>query len=275
MVACIGLVLAFQESTRLAAAYGLAVTGLMTITSLVFFVVATRRWGWPVWQAALLVAGFLLFDLAFFGASLLKFADGGWFPITLGVVMFVIMTTWKDGRAMLAARMGEATLPVTIALDDVARRKPHRVTGTAVFMSSNPEGVPVALLHHLKHNKVLHERVVLLSIVSPDTPRVPTAEKVTVEPLREGFFRIIARYGFMESPNVPEVLRLARPHLAVDAVSASFYLSRETLLTTGRGKMMRWRKAIFAILSRNARPATAYFRLPPGRVVEMGMQIEI
>jgi KUP system potassium uptake protein len=276
MVACVGLVLAFQESGRLAAAYGLAVTGTMTITSMVYFVVATRRWRWPLWRAALLVAFFLVFDLGFFGACFLKLGEGGWFPLVLGVAMFLVMATWKDGRSILAGKMAEATLPLPMVLDDIGRRRPHRVKGTAIFMSSNPDWVPVALLHHLKHTQVLHERVVLLSVVSADVPRVPVAERVTVEPLGEGFFRVVARYGFMESPNVPEVLRLCRAHgLSVDLGSASFFLSRETLLTTGRARMMRWRKALFAILARNARPATAYFRLPPGRVVELGMQVEL
>jgi KUP system potassium uptake protein len=276
MVACVWLVLVFRSSSNLAAAYGLAVTGTMTITSLVYFVVLTRRWGWPLWRAALLVGLFLTFDLAFFGSALLKLGEGGWFPVLVGAAVFTVMATWKDGRALLAARMADTSLPIGMVIEEISRRRPPRVGGTAVFMFSNPEGAPPALLHHLKHSKMLHARVVLLSILSPDAPRVPASERVTVEPLGEGFFRVVARYGFMESPNVPEVLRLCRGRgLDIELDAASFYLSRETLLTTGRARMMRWRKALFAILARNARPATAYFRLPPGRVVELGMQVEL
>ncbi|HEU5323776.1 MAG TPA: KUP/HAK/KT family potassium transporter, partial [Methylomirabilota bacterium] len=276
MVACVWLVLEFQESGALAAAYGLAVTGTMVITSTVFFVILTRRRGWPLWRAALLVAGFLLFDLAFLGASLLKFPEGGWFPVALGLAVFTVMTTWKDGRAALAAQMYDRAFPVEICLADVARNQPPRVPGTAVFMSSNPEGAPVSLLHHLKHNQVLHEQVVLLSIVPRDVPRVMADERLAVEKLGQGFFRVLAYYGFMETPNAPEILGRCRSHgLETSLMTTSFYLSRETLLTHGRSRMMPWRKALFAFLSRNARPATAYFRIPPGRVVEMGMQVEL
>ncbi len=276
MVACVYLVLQFQGSGALAAAYGLAVTGTMTITSIVYLVVLTQAWRWPIWRAGLLVSAFLAFDLAFFGASLLKFPEGGWFPVMVGLAVFTVMITWKDGRAALARRMRDASLPVDMCLADVSRRNPPRVSGTAVFMSSNPDGAPTSLLHHLKHNKVLHQQVVLLSIVSRDVPRVPAGERLTVERLEQGFWRVIARCGFMETPNVPEILEGCRSHgLETDLMTTSFYLSRETLLTHGRSRMMRWRKALFAFLSRNARPATAYFRIPPGRVVEMGMQVEI
>jgi KUP system potassium uptake protein len=276
MVACIGLVLGFQESSRLAAAYGLAVTGLMTITSIVYYFVLTRTWHWPAWRAAALVGAFLVFDLAFFGSSLLKFFDGAWFPIALAGGVFLVMTTWKEGRRALASHIAAASLPVDLFLQDVAARNPHRVTGTAVFMSSNPNGVPTSLLHHLKHNQILHQQVVLLSIFSPDVPRVPPEERAVVEDLGLGVHRVVGRYGFMETPDVPSLLRQCRRlGLKTEPASTSFYLSRETLLTSGRAKMSRWRKALFGFLARNARPATAYFRLPPGRVVELGMQIEL
>ncbi len=276
MAACIGLVLAFHESSGLAAAYGLAVTGLMTITSIVYAFVLTRTWQWPAWRAAVLVGAFLVFDLAFFGSSLLKFFDGAWFPIALAMGLFAVMTTWKEGRRALARHIADASLPVDLFLQDVAARNPHRVAGTAIFMSSNPDGVPTSLLHHLKHNQILHRQVVLLSILSPDVPRVPAEERAGVEDLGLGVYRVVARYGFMETPNVPSLLRQCRRlGLKTEPASTSFYLSRETLLTGGRAKMFRWRKALFAFLARNARPATAYFRLPPGRVVELGMQIEL
>ncbi|HEX7124846.1 MAG TPA: potassium transporter Kup [Thermodesulfobacteriota bacterium] len=276
MVACIWLVLEFQESGALAAAYGLAVTGTMTITSIVYFVVLTQAWRWPPWRAGLLVAGFLAFDLPFLGSALLKFTEGGWFPVAVGAAVFAVMLTWKDGRAVLARQMQERTMPMDLLLEDVARRRLPRVPGTAVFMASDPRGAPVALLHHLKHDKVLHEQVVLLSIVPKDVPRVPADERLAIERLGEGFWRVVARYGFMETPNVPEILGRCLGHgLSTDPMTTTFYLSRETLLTHGRSGMMRWRKALFAFLSRNARPATAYFGIPPGRVVELGMQVEI
>ncbi|HEU5320476.1 MAG TPA: KUP/HAK/KT family potassium transporter, partial [Methylomirabilota bacterium] len=178
MLACVGLVLGFRESSGLAAAYGLAVTGTMTITSLVYYVVATRAWGWSAWRAAPLTAAFLAFDLPFFGASLLKLPEGGWFPLVLAAALFVVMTTWKDGRAALAERVAAAALPVETFACELERHAPLRVPGTAVFMSSNPDAVPLALLHHLKHNRVLHDKVVLLSVIPVDVPRVPRSERV-------------------------------------------------------------------------------------------------
>ncbi len=276
MVACIGLVLAFHESSRLAAAYGIAVTGTMAITSVVYYFVLRHTLRWSFWPAASLVGAFLILDLGFFGSSLLKFVSGGWVPLAIAGGLFVLMTTWRDGRTELAKRLAGSGLPVDLLLEDVARRNPRRVAGTAVFMSSDPRGVPTALLHHLKHNQVLHQQVVLLSILSLDVPKVPATDGVTLEDLGLGVFRVIARYGFMETPSVPDVLHQCRPlGLATDLGSTSFYLSRETLLTGGRAKISRWRKALFAFLARNARPATAYFRLPPGRVVELGIQIEL
>ncbi|HWP35208.1 MAG TPA: potassium transporter Kup [Thermodesulfobacteriota bacterium] len=276
MVACVGLVLAFRESSGLAAAYGLAVTGTMTITSLLYTVVLTETRAWPLWRALAVVGPFLTIDLAYLGATLLKFADGGWIPLLVAAGLYTMMTTWREGRAELARRIGRVTLPIDMLLDDLVQRRPHRVPGTAVFLSPNPAGVPVALLHHLKHNQVLHEQVVLLSILAPDVPRVPPAERVTTEALGLGFFRVVARYGFMESPHIHDILRDCRRRgLVADPSRTTFYVSRETLLTTGRSRMARWRKALFAFLARNARPATAYFRLPPGRVVELGMQIEL
>jgi KUP system potassium uptake protein len=275
LVACLGLVLAFRSSGALAAAYGIAVTGTMTITSIVYFVVITRAWNWPLWKAVPLVTLFLVFDLAFFGANAAKFFQGGWFPIVLGVGLFTVMTTWKAGRRDLAAAIQGSLLPLADFLDDVDRVKPHRVPGTAVFMASNPQGTPPVLLHHLKHNHVLHERVVLLSVFSLHVPEVLEPHRVTVHEERQGFWRVEARYGFMQQPDVPQVLRSCASHgLSIQLGTTSYFLGRETLLPTGRSKMWKWRKSLFAFISRNARPATAYFGLPPGRVVELGMQID-
>jgi len=276
MVACLALVLMFRESSRLAAAYGIAVTGTMAITSVVYYFVATRNWQWPAWKAGLPVALFLTFDLAYFGSNLFKFFEGGWFPIVIAVGIFAMMTTWKTGRAELARRVAEATMPLTVFLEDIERRKPPRVGGTAVVMFSNPDGVPPVLLHHLKHNQVLHSQVVLLSVLSVDQPQVPSAERLKVEDMGQGFFRVVSRYGFMETPNVPDILALCKAKgLKTAPNTTSYYLGRETLLTGGSTKMMRWRKGLFAFLSRNARSATYYFGLPPGRVVELGMQIDL
>ena len=274
-VACVLLVVAFKESDALAAAYGIAVTGTMGITSIVYYFVVTRRWGWSAWRALPLVALFLAFDVFFFGANLLKFFDGGWFPIALAVAIFALMTTWKLGRQLLGARFAQTLVPLENLLEDFAANPPHRVRGTAIFMSGSSEGTPPVLLHHLKHNQVLHRQVVLLSILPADMPTVPKGERLVVQDCGEGFFRLIAKFGFMETPNVPSLLLLARGEgLVCEPSTTSYYLGRETLLTTGKSKMSRWRKGLFSFVSRNALPATSYFGIPPGRVVELGMQAD-
>ncbi|MFT3765489.1 MAG: potassium transporter Kup [Minicystis sp.] len=276
LTACLVLVLLFRSSTALAAAYGIAVTGTMSITSIVYYVVVTRAWGWQAWKAAPLVLLFLAVDLSFFGANAAKFFDGGWFPIAMGLGLFTVMTTWKRGRQELAAAFQKDVLPLDMFLEDVGRVSPPRVKGTAVFMAANPNGTPTVLLHHFKHNKVLHQQVILLSVLGEQVPEVPIERRVTLEPLGHGFFRVTARYGFMQQPNVPQVLEMCRgAELKIDLGDTSYYLGRETLLSTGRSKMSRWRKGLFAFISRNARPATAYFGLPPNRVVELGMQIDL
>ncbi|MHB8875384.1 MAG: potassium transporter Kup [Myxococcaceae bacterium] len=276
MVSCIALVLVFGESSRLAAAYGIAVTGTMTITSLVYYFVVTRSWGWSRAKALPLLAAFLFVDLSFFSANLLKVFDGGWLPIVLAAGVFTLMTTWKTGRAELARRFAQNAIPLDLLLADLEQRKLPRVKGTAVFMSSSAEGTPPVLMHHLKHNQVLHETVVLLSILSVPQPLVPEEEQLSVHARGNGFFRVNARFGFMQTPNVPQVLgRCAKLGLRTQPNSTSYYLGRETLLPTGASKMMHWRKALFAFVSRNARTATAYFGIPPGRVVELGMQVDL
>ncbi len=276
MVACLALVLVFKESGALAAAYGIAVTGTMGITSIVYFFVITRNWGWKVSRALPLLLLFLAFDLPFFGANLLKFLDGGWFPIVIGLALFTLMTTWKRGRAELAIRFSQTLMPLEVLLTDIENNPPHRVRGTAVFMSGNPNGTPPVLLHHLKHNQVLHRQVVLLSILSRDVPTVPEDEQVEVHDLGHGFFRVLWNTGFMETPNVPAILTRARAlGLVCEPSTTSYFLGRETLLTGGKTAMLTWRKQLFAFVSRNALPATNYFGLPPGRVVELGMQVDL
>ncbi|HQN18761.1 MAG TPA: KUP/HAK/KT family potassium transporter [Syntrophobacteraceae bacterium] len=275
MVACIGLVVVFKKSSGLAGAYGIAVTADMAFTSVLFFFVITKTWGWSLKRAIPLLVLFLIFDLSYFGANLLKVFDGGWVTLTIAAVIAVAMTTWKDGRAELARKMLASRLPVDIFLSDVAGHNPPRVRGTAIFMSVSPVGIPISLLHHYKHNQVLHEKVVLLSIRSTDAPVLQDEEKVKIEDLGQGFYRIVAFYGFAEKPNVPEIMRLASLQgLVTDPATTTYFLSRESLLTGGDSRMMRWRKALFVYLSRNAGAATAYFDVPPDRVVELGLQIQ-
>jgi KUP system potassium uptake protein len=276
LVSCVGLVLAFRSSSALAAAYGIAVTGTMSITTVVYYVVTTRTWGWPWWKAGPIAAAFLIVDLAFFGSTAIKLPDGGWFPVLMAAGMFVVMTTWNTGRRHLAAGMAEVMLPLDLFLEDVRTTAPHRVRGTAVVMASNSNGVPPVLLHHFKHNQVLHEQVVLLTVLALHVPEVAEEDHVGVEELAFGFYRVVVRYGYMQSPDVPRALEACARHgLQIVPARTSYFLGRETLLPTGRARMPRWRKTLFAFISRNARPATAYFGLPPNRVVELGMQVDL
>ncbi|MEI7894601.1 MAG: potassium transporter Kup [Myxococcales bacterium] len=278
MVACIGLVLAFRDSSRLAAAYGIAVTGTMGITTLLFWGVARHKWNWSVWRAGSLTGLFLVFDLAFFGANAIKLLDGGWVPIVIAAVIFTIMMTWKQGRTLLRDAITKDTLDLSLFMEDLRLTKPMRVRGTAVFMTTNLSGAPPVLLHHFKHNKVLHEQVVLLSVLTKDIPEVGEEDRIDLlENLGEGFHRLQATYGFMQTPNVMQVLELARTQgLETKKNDTSFFLGRETLLVDDTKKTMaRWRKGLFMFLSRNARPANVFFGIPSNRVVELGTRIEL
>jgi len=276
LVACLWLALAFGGSSPLAAAYGVSVTGTMIITSLLFAIVAHRRFGWSLAATAAVLAVFLAIDVSFFAANLAKIMHGGWLPLAIGAGVFAIMTTWRAGRNALASAREMRSLPLDTFLEDVKATRPHRVPGTAVVMSGTPEGVPVVLLHHFKHNRTLHQRVVILSIATDRQPRVYPPDRVRVQNLGEGFFHLTARVGFMQDPDVPSLLREARAFgLEVDPAEASYFLGRESLLTNGPARLARWRKALFAFLSRNARPATQFFGLPPNRVVELGAQVEL
>ncbi|HEU0013617.1 MAG TPA: potassium transporter Kup [Longimicrobium sp.] len=276
LAACVGLVLGFRRSTNVAAAYGVAVTTTMVITTLLLFVVERERWRWPLWATVLFTGGFLAVDLAFWGANMAKIAHGGWFPLAIGAVMFAAFTTWKTGRRILADRLAAGTLPMDTFVANVAANPPDRVPGTAVFMFSNPNGTPPALLHSLKHYKVLHEQTVLLSVLTEEVPHVPAEERVEVEALGHGLFRVCLHYGFMEEPSVPEALAGVRAEgLDLAPMRTSYFLGRETLIPSRERRMARWRLRLFALRSRNARPATAFYGLPPNRVVELGAQIQL
>ncbi len=276
MVSTILLVLGFQNSNRLAAAYGVAVTTTMVITTLLYLVVTVRTWNWPPVAAVSLSMGFLAVDLAFFGANIIKVQHGGYVPLVLAVAIFVLMSTWKRGRRILAQRLQQEALPVDLFLGDVERNPPHRVPGTAVFMTGNPAGIPGALLHNLKHNHVLHERVALLTVATEELPVVSAKDRLTVEPLGQGFFRLRARYGFMETPDIPRLLALAEGQgFPFDPATTTYFLGREILITSDKPGMARWRKSLFRLMSRNAQSATTFFGIPPNRVVELGTQIEL
>lgn len=276
MLACIGLVLGFRSSDNLASAYGIAVVLTMIITTLLFYFTARRLWKWSLIPTAALCAVFLAAELCFLGANLTKIAHGGWFPLTIGAIGFTIMATWKTGRSRLRQRLMNSLLPIEDFLKDVAESKPHRVNGTAIFLAGNPDGTPAALTHNFKHNKIIHKRVILLTILTEEIPYVEMERRITVADLGEGFFRVIGRYGFMEEPDAQEILKLCKPlGLNFREMETTFFLSRETIIASERRGLARWRKRLFALLSRNAQPANAYFRLPPNRVVELGLQVEI
>jgi KUP system potassium uptake protein len=277
MVACIGLVLGFQSSTNMAAAYGIAVTLTMLSTTVLFYFAAQRLWEWSRLQAALLCSIFFVVEGAFFAANLLKVVNGGWFPLVMGLVIFILMATWKTGRQLVWNKLRPAAMPLEMFLEDIETSK-HlcRVPGTALFMTANPEGTPIALLHNLKHNKVLHERNLILTILTDEVPQVNPENRLEIEKLAVGFHRIIAHYGFMEEPNVPDLL--SKAPLDGDPVKlhkTTFFLSRETIVPSRSAAMARWRQWLFALMSRNAQSASSFYRIPANRVVELGMQVEL
>jgi KUP system potassium uptake protein len=277
MLACIGLVLGFRSSSNLAAAYGVAVTTTMVVTSVLFYWVARERWKWGLPTALLLGGFFLAIDLAFWGANLLKIPSGGWFPLLVGAVVFTLLTTWKKGRQILNERIFHRVLPRGMFLESIASKPPIRVPGTAVYMYNNPRGTPPALLHNLKHNKVLHEQVVFLSVQTEEVPYVTEEERHEVDRIADGFHQVILHYGFMEDAHVPRALgRIKEPGLTFKPMETTFFLGRETLIPSKRRRgMWLWRERLFSVMSANARSAASFFRLPPNRVVELGAQVEL
>jgi KUP system potassium uptake protein len=278
---CILVVLAFRSSSALAAAYGVAVTGTMAITTILFYVLARSHWQWSVWRAGALTAFFLIIDLAFFSANMLKVFQGGWVPLAIALGIFTLMTTWQRGRLIVRSLLVDASIPLEALLKDLGaenpdkRFKPVRVPGTAVFLTSESKDAPLVLLHHLKHNKVLHEHVILLSILVAQVPEISVSERIEVIGFPHKFSRIKARYGFMQTPNVPEILALAAEHgIVAKPQDTTYYLGRENLIPTGAKPLARWRKKLYIFMQRNARPATEFFGIPPNRVVELGAQME-
>jgi KUP system potassium uptake protein len=275
MVMVIVLVLFFQTSSNLTAAYGIAVTGAMFIDTCLLSVVLFSLWKWRPWLALPLLAIFFFVDIAYFTANLTKVPEGGWFPLLIGLVAFTFLTTWARGRQLMLARMREASMPVEIFVKSAASSA-TRVPGTAVFMTTTPDGVPHALLHNLKHNKVLHERVMLLTVKIEDVPYVEEERRFDLTDLGSGFYRLILRFGFMQESDVPAALaRVETCGPAFKMMDTSFFLARQTLLASARPGMWVWRERLFAWMLRNAESAMEFFKLPPNRVVELGSQVEI
>jgi KUP system potassium uptake protein len=284
MLVTVALVLGFGAlapdgqlpSSRLAAAYGVAVSGEMVLTTLLLFMLTRQVWGWSLTRAGALIAFFLIFDLAFLGANALKIPQGGWVPLVIGISAYLLMTTWKRGREILSKRMMEKTVPLKLLLADLAAEPPIRVPGTAVFMYGSADGTPPALVHNLAHNKVLHEKVVFLTVITEEVPHVAPAERVTVKGIGKGFHSAVARYGFMEDPEIDEILEACkRQQLDIPIEGTTFFLGRETLIASDRPGMAIWRERLFAFMTRNALRATAFFKIPPNQVFEVGAQIEL
>jgi KUP system potassium uptake protein len=273
-VAVVALVIGFKSSSNLAAAYGIAVTGTMLIDTILIAFVMRLLWRWH-WVPVLLVAGSLLvIDVAFFAANAIKIPEGGWFPLAVGVVSFTVLTTWRRGRKLVNEEMASSSMPLESFIEFTA--DVHRVNGTAVFMTGSPDGVPSALLHNLKHNQILHERVVLMTIKTADAPFVTNSKQVDVQDLGKNFSRVIVTYGFMQNPDVPRALQLCEAQgLAFDMMSTTFYLARETVVPAVKSSLMPLRAHIFRLMSKNATSATDFFKIPANRVVELGTQITI
>ncbi|HLB34935.1 MAG TPA: potassium transporter Kup [Gemmatimonadales bacterium] len=276
MLATAGLVVGFGTSSNVAGAYGVALSSVMVITTLMFYLVSREIWHWSFLQSALVVGLFLTVDLAFLSANALKIPQGGWFPLVAGAVVFTLLITWKRGRVLLYSRLRERAVPLDILLADIIAEPPQRVPGTAVFMTPNEGSTPPALVHNLAHNKVLHQQVIFLSVHTEDVPAVPPQQRVQVNDLGHGFYWVTARYGFMQDPNVPDILERAKGQGVESRLEATtFFLGRETLLATERPGMARWREHVFSFMSRNAQRATAFYKIPPDQVFEVGVQVEM
>ncbi|MBX3034302.1 MAG: potassium transporter Kup [Bdellovibrionaceae bacterium] len=270
------LVLTFKTSSNLAAAYGVAVTMTMVVTAMLAFKVARRQWKWNTTVAVLVFGVFLAVDLAFFSSNALKITHGGWVPLAIGAGVYMLMTTWRTGRQVLYRRLKERSMSIEDFCQQLLRRPPLRVSGTAVYMAGDPWGVPVPLLHNIKHNKILHERVAILTILTKEVPTVPKRERVEIQEIIPNFYRILASYGFMETPKMKHILEACRNQdIHFNVNETTFVLGRETILPSTMPGMSLWREKIFALMSKNAQRPTAFFRIPPNQVIEVGIQVEI
>ncbi len=270
------LVVQFRSSGALASAYGIAVTGTMVVTAIMAFIVIWKYWQWPVWAAAALMVPFLLIDLIFLGANLLKVFQGGWVPLMIGAMMMTVMLTWRKGSRIMTAKTRRLETPIDGLIESLEKGQPHKVVGTAVFLTADPDSAPTALLHSLKHYKVLHQQNVVLTLITESTPRVAQADRVTITPLGTLFTRVVVRFGFMETPNVPKALALARKQgLSFDIMTTSFFLSRRSVRPDAKSGMPVWQDRLFIILAKNADDASSYFQLPTDRVVEIGTQVSV
>jgi len=276
LAAVIALVVGFRSSDSLAAAYGIAVTLAMLIDSILIYVVMRRLWNWPAWVAAAIAAPLLAIDLTFLLSNALKIPDGGWFPILIGAIVFTLLTTWKRGRIVLMDRLAEDAMPLDLFIQSIEASPPTRVPGTAIFLTGTQDRVPHALLHNLKHNKVLHERIVFLTVVTRDIPYVADEDRYEVKPLGCEFFKMTADFGFKEDPDVPALLEdCGQKGFAFDMMETSFFVSRETLIPTVAPGMALWREKLFVSMSKNATKASEFFQIPTNRVVELGTQVEL
>jgi len=275
MIACVGLVVSFRSSTNLAAAYGVAVTTTMVITTVLLYFVMRERWKWTRTVSVSLTALFLVVDLSFFAANIVKVPAGGWFPLVVGGVMFFVMTTWKLGRTRMTAALKRGDLPIERFIGSITTHPQLRVPGTAAYLFPDPGVTPPALLANLRHNEVLHETVVLVSVQTSNVPRVPQVRRATVHELGEGFVQVVLHFGFMDEPDVPRALsNIVDPEFGFDSEDAAYFLGRETIITKGRG-IGRWRAALFALMHRNSSSAVQYFSLPPEQVIEIGRQVAL
>jgi KUP system potassium uptake protein len=276
MIACVGLVIAFRSSTSLAAAYGVAVTTTMVITAILLYFVMRERWRWSFPVAASLTGLFLVVDLAFFAANIVKVPAGGWFPLVVAAAIFTVMTTWKTGRQTMTAILKRGDLPIERFIGSIATHPQLRVPGTAAYLFPDPGVTPPALLTNLRHNEVLHETVVLVAVQTSNVPRVPQVRRATVHDLGEGFVQIVLHFGFMDEPDVPRALsNIVDPEFGFDPEDATYFLGRETVIVTESHGLGRWRAGLFALMHRNASSAVQYFRLPPEQVIEIGKQVEL
>ena len=270
------LVVMFRSADNLAHAYGLAVTGTMLVTTILAFIVVRRMWKWKLWQAALLITPLVTLDATFLAANMLKIVSGGWFPLLLGGSLFIVMSTWVRGSQILTDKTRREAIPIADLITMLGARRPHRAPGTAIFLTSDPDVAPVALMHNLKHNKVLHDKNVILTVRTAETPRVPESERVKIHPINDDFRKVVVNYGFMETPNVPKALGVCRKQgLKFDIMSTSFFLGRRSVVPSAQSGMPLWQDNIYIFLLKNAANPTDFFRIPPGRVVEMGAQVTV